>query len=149
MWDWTDELSESFVLRSVKHMVDAEVGEIHALLLGTDRSDWHVSLDKETVTLRLFRHSHDTATLTESDCFQIQDMTEREPWDLLIGRELRFRWRMQNSMGYFDGLCLSDSFADTPRVMLLATGGIDLLVPTLVLSRQWTPRPDVLELDQE
>lgn len=147
MWSWTDDLSESFVLRSVKHLVDAEIGEVHAILLDADQSSWLVSIDNETVTLGLSRLSHKSAALTESDDLRIQEMTEREPWDLLTGRELRFRWRMQNCMGYFDGLCLSDSFADKPRVMLLATGGIDLLVPTLVLSRQWVPKPGLLELD--
>lgn len=42
-------------------------------------------------------------------------------------------------MGYFDGLCLSDFGVDIPRVLLLATFGIDIHVLNLAISRQWTP----------
>jgi hypothetical protein len=140
MEDWTDQLAAPFILRNTRYVVDADAGCIEAVILGTDGDERLVLLDNETATLELLLTEKGSGLpLGDGASQRVLEASNYEPWALLMGRKLKFRWRLQNDMRYFDGLCLSDANADIPRVLLLATLGIDIHVLTRVTSRQWTP----------
>ena len=131
---------EMFTLSSVEEVIDREIGTIEGVVLRHDKGAWLIKLENEYVTLSL-HHFERKAAVTGYDTEEVAivDQSEHEPWKLLIGREIRMRWRLTNSMGYDDGVCISDAYTDSPRVLMIATFGIDLLVPVLAASRRWLP----------
>ena len=113
---------------------DLGVLRLHRVLVKRDENEIvEILFECETRTLSV-RYLGDVDELSlavippDSVISSYEDVSSLAPWANVVGRQFGVRWTMTNSNGYEDGLVLGAAHHDTPLVIMIATGKIDVFV---------------------